>query len=82
MAQYYYRKPEPDTIKAKEYFEKAILIRPNQIDTLYFLSLYDIEDGKLDEAREKLNHALEGNFSPLNFAQKDKIKELLKSINN
>lgn len=82
MAQYYYRKPEPDIIKAKEYFEKAINIRPNQIDTLYFLSLYDIEDGKLDEARKKLNLALEGNFSPLNFAQKDKINELLQSIDS
>lgn len=80
MAQYYFRKPDPDKSKAKEYFEKALAIRPTQIDTLYFLSLYDIEANDVDAAKEKIATALKGNFSPLNYAQKDKLESLLKSI--
>lgn len=80
IAQYFYRKPNPDKNKAKEYFEKAIQIRPGQIDTLYFLSLYDIEEGKIEAAKERLNLALEGSFSPLNYAQKSKINDMLQSL--
>lgn len=80
MGQYYYRKPEPDKDKARTFFEKAIQIRPSQIDTLYFLALYDLEEGNVSAAQEKLESALEGNFTPLNYAQRNTIKELLNTI--
>lgn len=80
MGQYYYRKSNPDKIKAKEYFDKAIQIRPSQIDTLYFLALYDLEAENKSAAQEKLETALEGNFTPLNFAQREMVKNLLETI--
>lgn len=80
MAQYYYRKPDPDKEKAKEYFEMALERRPKQIDTLYFLSLYDIENGDTEAAKAKIETALNGNFSPLNYAQKDTLTKLLHSL--
>lgn len=80
VGQFYYRKPNSDKIEAKKYFEKAIKIRPGQIDTLFFLAQYDIEEGNFNYAKEKLNRALKGNFSPLNYAQKDTIIKLLDSI--
>ena len=53
-----------DKEKAKPYFEKAHTIKPSQIDTLYFLSRYDIENGDTKAAIEKLTAALDGVFSP------------------
>ncbi len=80
IAQFYFRKPNPDKSKAKEYFNKALEIRPNQIDTLYFLAKFDLEDGKNEDATQKLNKALEGNFSPLNYATKEKINKILERL--
>ncbi len=79
LGQTYYRLLG-DREKARLYFEKALEIKDSQIDTLYFLSLYDQEEGKTREAREKLEKALEGRFSPLNFATPDKIRQLLESL--
>ncbi len=69
-----------DREKAREYFQKAHELKDTQIDTNYFLALYDIEDGKKEEAAAKLETALEGNFSPLNYATPDGIKKLLAEI--
>lgn len=79
LGQTYYRLAG-DKRKAKEYFDAAIKIKSGQIDTLYFLALYDIEDGKNEDAAEKLELALEGRFSPLNYADKDKINALLDTL--
>jgi tetratricopeptide (TPR) repeat protein len=79
MAQTYYRLLG-DKAKAKEYFEKALSIKPGQIDTLFFLAQYDIEAGKRESAKEKLETALKGRFSPLNFATKDKVNALLATL--
>jgi Cytochrome c biogenesis factor len=79
LAQTYYRLAD-DKRKAKEYFDAAYKIRPGQIDTLYFLALYDIEDGKTEDAIEKLEEALNGRFSPMNFATKEKVTALLDSL--
>lgn len=76
LAQTYYRLGH-DKEKAKEYFEKAIAIKPTQIDTLYFLAQYDIEAGDKEAAREKLEKALGGRFSPLNYATKDMVQSAL-----
>jgi len=79
MAQTYYRLLN-DKETAKTYFKKALSFKPGQIDTLFFLAQYDLEAGDRAAAKEKLEKALEGRFSPLNFATKEKIGELLKTI--
>ncbi|MCE5344381.1 MAG: hypothetical protein LLF96_12470 [Eubacteriales bacterium] len=79
LAQTYYRLLN-DREKAKIYFQKALAIKPGQIDTLYFLAQYDLEAGDRSAAKEKLETALKGRFSPLNFATKDNVNTLLKSI--
>ncbi|MBQ7184320.1 MAG: tetratricopeptide repeat protein [Clostridia bacterium] len=79
LAQVYYRLLG-DKDKALEYFKKAHEIKPKQIDTLYFLAKYDMEAGRYAEAKEKLQTALEGNFSPLNYATPDLVRELLQQL--
>ena len=61
--------------KALEYFNRAHELKPGQIDTLWFLSRYDLEAGKKDDAIEKLTTALEGRFSPLNYVTKATVEE-------
>lgn len=80
LAQTYYRLQGGDKRKAKEYFDAANRLKPGQIDTLYFLAQYDIEDGKPEDAIEKLELALEGRFSPLNYASKEAIAKLVESL--
>ena len=79
LGQTYYRMVG-DKAKALEYFQKAHQLKPGQIDTLYFLAQYDIENGDRSAAKEKLESALEGRFSPLNFATKDKVNALLATL--
>lgn len=79
LAQTYYRLLN-DKENARKYFKKAHAIKDTQIDTLYFLSLYDMEEGKKEEAIAKLNTALEGRFSPLNYATPEKIHALLSKL--
>lgn len=79
LGQIYYRLLD-DKAKAKEYFNKAIAIKKAQIDTLYFLALYDLEDGKTDEAIEKLEIAEKGSFSPLNFVSKKMVQDKLEEL--
>lgn len=73
LGQAYYRVTgEKD--KAKEWFEKAHAEKDSQIDTLWFLSRYDLEAGDKAAAIAKLEKALEGRFSPLNFCTKDMVR--------
>ena len=74
MGQIYYRLLG-DKEKALEYFTKAHEIKPSQIDTLWFLSRYDVEAGKTADAIEKLETALDGRFSPLNYVTKSMVEE-------
>jgi len=76
---YYLLKKDKQT--AKEYFLKAHQRKPGQIDTLYFLAQYDIEEGNKAAAAEKLQKALEGRFSPLNYAKKEMVEQQLKALN-
>lgn len=69
-----------DKEAALPYFKKAHENRPSQIDTLYFLALYDEEAGRLDEAAQKLETALEGNFSPLNHVDRKMAEEAYRRI--
>lgn len=73
MGQFYYRVLE-DKEQAKPWFEKAIAVREGQIDTLWFLSRYDLEAGNQAAAIAKLEKALQGRFSPMNYVTKDQVE--------
>lgn len=79
MGQLYYRLLD-DKKKAREYFEKALEKKAAQIDTLYFLSRYDLEEGNKEAALEKLEVAREGSFSPLNYVTKAIIEQEIKAL--
>lgn len=79
LGQAYYRVTgEKD--KAKEWFEKAHAEKDSQIDTLWFLSRYDLEAGDKAAAIAKLEKALDGRFSPLNFCTKDMVREEMERL--
>ncbi len=63
-----------DKAAAKEWFDRAHEEKPNQIDSLWFLSRYDLDNGDKAAAIEKLETALEGRFSPLNFVDKPTVE--------
>ncbi len=79
LGQTYYRLFN-DKEAARSYFEKAIALKPNAIDTNYFLALYDIDEGNLERARERLSTAHKGFSSPLNYATPERIDEKLREI--
>ena len=66
-----------DKETALEYFTKAHELKPGQIDTLWFLSRYDLENGNTEEAINKLEKILEGRFSPLNYVTADIVQKEL-----
>lgn len=72
LGQTYYRLAG-DKETAKIYFDKAIAIRPKSIDTNYFLALYDIENGDIQSAKDRLDTARLGMTSPLNYATPEMI---------
>ena len=72
MGQYLYR-VQGDKEGAKAWFDKAIAIKDKQIDTLFFLSRYDEDAGDKEAAIEKLEKAAEGNFSPLNYCDRETV---------
>ena len=74
LGEFYYRVLE-DKEQAKPWFDKAIAEKEGQIDTLWFLSRYDLENGDKAKAIARLEKALEGRFSPLNYASKDKVEK-------
>ena len=69
-----------DKAAAKEWFDRAHEEKPGQIDSLWFLSRYDLDNGDQSAAIEKLETALEGRFSPLNFVSKADIEAELKRL--
>ena len=78
MGQFLYRVKE-DRAGAKEWFEKALAQKDSQIDTLYFLSRYDEKAGDNQAALAKLEKAVVGRFSPLNYCSKEAVeKEILR----
>ena len=74
MGQFLYR-VRGDKAAAREWFDKALARKENQIDTLGFLSLYDEEEGNTASAAARLEKALEGRFSPLNYWTRDKVEQ-------
>ncbi len=79
LGQTYYRLLD-DKRTAKEYFDRAIKIKENQIDTLFFLSRYDLEKGDKAAALQKLRLAAEGKFSPLNYVTKDQVTAEIEAL--
>ena len=79
LGQTYYR-VMGDREAAREWFENAHQIKESQIDTLYFLSRYDLEKGDRAAALTKLEKALEGRFSPLNYCSKESIEAEIAAI--
>ncbi len=73
MGQFVYR-VLGDKAAAKPWFDKAIALKEGQIDTLWFLSRYDLDEGNTAAAAEKLEKALEGRFSPLNYKNKEEVQ--------
>lgn len=73
LAQFYYR-VLGDKEEAKKWFDKAIAIKEGQIDTLWFLSRYDLDHGDTAAAIEKLEKSLDGRFSVLNYHTKDEVE--------
>ena len=76
MGQTYYRLLQ-DGVKARRCFEKALEKKPNAIDTNYCLALMALDEGRKEEAKQKLETALKGNFTPLNYATPEKIRSAL-----
>jgi len=79
LGQLYYRLLD-DKEKALEYFTKAHEIKPAQIDTLWFLSRYDLENGDKEAAMDKLERMLEGRFSPLNYLTEAQVQAEIKRL--
>ncbi len=79
LAQTYYRLLK-DKETARTYFQRALKKKPGAIDSNYFLAQYDVEEGKLAEAIEKLETVLEGRFSPLNYVTKSLVEEQLAQL--
>ena len=70
----YYDRVLGDKAAAKEWVEKAHEEKPGQSDSLWFLSRYDLDNGDKAAALEKLEVAVDGRFSPLNFVSKADVE--------
>ena len=79
MGQFLYR-VRGDRAGAKKWFKKALAIKDSQIDTLYFLSRYDEEEGDRQAALEKLEKAAKGRFSPLNYCSRETVQEEIERL--
>lgn len=79
LAQFHYRVLQ-DKETARGYFDKAISIKEGQIDTLWFLSRYDLEKGDKAAAIAKLEKALDGRFSPLNYVTKAAVEQEIQRL--
>ena len=79
LGQTYYRL-FGDKEEAKVYFDKAIALKPEAIDTNYFLALYDIEEGNKEKALQRLETAHKGFTSPLNYASPEMIEAKIQEI--
>ena len=79
MAQFIYR-AKGDKAGAKEWFDRAYAIKDSQIDTLWFLSRYDVEAGNKEAALEKLEKALGGRFSPLNYCNREAVEKEIERL--
>ena len=73
LGQFIYRVLE-NPAEARPWFDKALKLKDSQIDTLYFLSRYDEAEGNKASALARLEKALEGRFSPLNYCNRETVE--------
>ncbi len=79
MGQFLYR-VRGDREGAKPWFDKALAEKENQIDTLWFLSRYDLEAGDRAAAIAKLEKLTDARFSPLNYVNKEMAQAELERL--
>ena len=72
VGQYYQR--TGDIPKAREYFEKALEIRPEQVDSMYYLARIKQAEGDIAGAKELIDKALTIHFSALATVTVDLLK--------
>lgn len=69
-----------DMQKARSFFEKAHAQKPTQIDTLYYLARFAVEDGDTETAKEYLDSALEAIFSAACTVKREDVQKLRDSL--
>lgn len=80
LAQTYYRLG--DIENAKIYFQKALEIKRNMIDSCYYLALIYIDEGKIDEAFELLDDAHDSKFSALTTVTPEELNKKYEELKN
>ena len=66
--------------RAEQLFEKALSVRPTQVDSLVYLARIRIAQGRTDEAREMLEKALNKEYSAFSTVKRELAVELAASI--
>lgn len=74
LGQIYYRIGEKD--KAKEAFHQAIDLKPNLIDSLYYLARIALEEKQRDKAKDYGQRALNQPFHALNTISQEDLNQL------
>ncbi len=64
-----------DKENAKRYFEEALAIKYNMVDSCYYLALIYIEESNLEKAYDLLEEAKEAPFSALTNVTREEINE-------
>ena len=73
VAQCYYRMG--DMAKAKQHFEKALEIRPTQVDSMYYLAKIRESEGDIKGAQELIAEALTIHFSALSTVGSERLEK-------
>lgn len=69
-----------DTANAKIYFEKAIDIKYNMVDSCYFLAEIYLEEDNLKKAYDLLDDAKDAPFSALTTVTREQIEQKLNEV--
>lgn len=78
LGQLYFRKKEYE--KSEEYLKKAESIKPNQLDTHYYLACIGLINKKYDEALDEINKASECRIEGLSTLSREMVNDKLKEI--
>ena len=79
MGQFLYR-VLGDREGAKAWFDKAVALKDDQMDTNWFLSRYDLERGDTAKALERLEKIRSNRFSPLNYVTPEMVDAEIERI--
>lgn len=78
LGQTYYRMG--DIENAKKYFNMAIEIKYNIVDSCYFMALICMDEGKLLKAKDYLTDIIDAPFSALTTVTREEIQTKLKEV--